>query len=285
MGTVLFFILPILFLWLKEIEIQKKRTVPIFFRALSRDGCPESDNINGYPMNDQAASSSVITIPRFKRIPFLRHGFGSRDWQGKDFKKSGEWDGFRPLFLKQVHSDIVHFIDEMPRRRLRGDALVTRLPGLLLVIKTADCLPVLLVDEKRCAIAAVHCGWRGTRLRVLERAIRGMQERYSVDPKSLLAAFGPCIDGGCYEVGEDVRGLYAAGGFPGALFKPLSTPSGRYLFDLRAAARLQVLGCGVRKENIFSLDICTHCHPDYPSYRRQKDDCGRMLSFIGIIPP
>ncbi|MFZ2054610.1 MAG: peptidoglycan editing factor PgeF [Candidatus Aminicenantales bacterium] len=236
-------------------------------------------------MKDQAPSSSIITIPQLERIPFLRHGFGNRSWRETDFKRSGEWEGFRPLFLKQVHSDVVHFIDEIPRQRLRGDALVTRLPGILLVIKTADCLPVLLVDEWARVIAAVHGGWKGTRLQVLEKAVRGILERYGVDPGSLLAAFGPCIGGGCYEVGEDVRDLYAGGGFPGSLFTPISNHPEKYLFDLRAAARLQLLGLGIREENIFAVDICTHCDPTYPSYRRDRDDCGRMLSFIGLSPP
>jgi YfiH family protein len=235
-------------------------------------------------MKDRVASPSVITIPRFDSIPFLRHGFGNRSWQVNDFKKSGKWDGFHPLFLKQVHSDTVHFIDGMPRQSLSGDALVTRLPGLLLVIKSADCLPVLLVDERTHVIAGVHAGREGVRLGVLEKTVGGMVRRYRIDPGSLLAAFGPCIGVGCYEVGEDVRGLYAAGGFSGSLFKRISARPGQYLFDLRAAARFRLLDLGIREENIFSIDICTHCDPAYPSYRRDKDDCGRMLSFIGMIP-
>jgi YfiH family protein len=236
-------------------------------------------------MKDQASRPPVVTVPRFERIPFLRHGFGNRSRQAKDFKRSGDWKGFLPVFLKQVHSDIVHFIDDMPRQRLRGDALVTRLPGLLLIIKTADCLPVLLVDEKTRVIAAVHCGWKGTRLKVLEKAVRGMLERYGVDPSFLLAAFGPSIGGGCYEVGENVRNLYAGGGFPGSLFTSIPNRPEKYLFDLRAAARLQLLSLGIKEESIFSVGICTHCDPAYPSYRRDKDECGRMLSFIGLAPP
>lgn len=236
------------------------------------------------PMKNQSGYPSVLTLPRLEQIPFLQHGFGNIVWKAQDFERSGQWAGFRPLFLKQVHSDVVHFIDEIPRRRLRGDALVTRLPGLLLVIKTADCLPVLLLDEEKYVIAAVHCGWKGTRLRVLEKVVRGMQDRYSVHPGSILAALGPCIGGGCYEVGEDVRGLYAGSGFTGSLFHPVPGRPGKYLFDLAAAARLQLASLGVRGENIFMVGICTHCDPAYPSYRRDKDECGRMLSFIGLTP-
>jgi YfiH family protein len=241
--------------------------------------------MNNLPMKNQVRHPSIISVPYFERIARLRHGFGNRDWQAGDFKRSGDWKRFHPVFLKQVHSDIVHFIEKRPRPSLRGDALVTRVPGFLLVIKTADCLPVLLVEEKTRVVAAVHCGWKGTRLKVLEKAVREMSGRYGVDARSLLAAFGPCIGGGCYEVGEDVRALYAEGGFPDSMFAQVPGHPEKYLFDLRTAARLQLMGLGMKAENIFSIDICTHCDPAYPSFRRDKDTCGRMLGFIGLTPP
>jgi len=233
-------------------------------------------------MKNQACDSSVIKVPQLERLPFLRHGFGDLVWGEKDLRKLADRLGFKSLFLKQVHSDIVHFIGKMPQRRLWGDAAVTRLPGLLLVIKTADCLPVVLVEEKKRVIAAVHCGWKGTSQRVLERVILGMNERYGADPAAILAAFGPCIGGACYEVGEDVRRAFAESEFPASLFRPITGRSGKYLFDLRSANRLQLLKLGVKAKNIFSIDICTHCNPNYPSYRRDRDATGRMLTFIGL---
>jgi YfiH family protein len=220
-----------------------------------------------------------------ERIPFLRHGFGDLAWGEKDLRQLADGLDFKPLFLKQVHSDVVHFIDEVPERRLRGDAAVTRLPGLLLVIKTADCLPVVLVEEKKRVIAAVHCGWKGTSQRVLEKVVLGMKERYDADPAAILAAFGPCISEDCYEVGEDVRRAFAESDFPASLFRPITGRSGKYLFDLRSANRLQLLKLSVKAKNIFSIDICTHCNPKYPSYRRDRDATGRMLSFIGLSVP
>lgn len=263
-------------------EFSKNRTVPIF--SLARDEGLKFDNISALIMKNRTPRSTVITIPKFDRIPFLRHGFGNSHWRERGFNKSGDWAGFQPIFLKQVHSDTVHFIEETPRQALRGDALVTRLPGLLLVIKTADCLPVLLVDEITRVVAAAHCGWRGTRLRVLEKTVRGILERYPLNPASLLAALGPCIGAACYEVGNDVRSLYAESGFPASLFKSVAGRPDKFLFDLRAAARSQLRKLGLLERNIFSVDICTHCDPAYPSYRRDRKGCGRMLSFIGIIP-
>jgi len=236
-------------------------------------------------MKNQAGDSSVIKVPQLARIPFLWHGFGDLSWGEKDLRQLAERLGFRPLFLKQVHSDVVHFIAEVPQRTRQGDAAVTRLPGLLLAIKTADCLPVVLVEEKRRVIAAVHCGWKGTSQRVLEKVVLGMKERYGADPGAILVGFGPCIDGGCYEVGEDVRRAFAESDFPASLFRPITGRSGKYLFDLRSANRLQLLKLGVKANNIFSIDICNHCDRKYPSYRRDRDATGRMLTFIGLTAP
>jgi YfiH family protein len=226
---------------------------------------------------------ALITIARFNQIPFLRHGFGDAGWMGKDFKKQEGWKDFRLLSLNQVHSDIVHFIDKVPAGSQRGDALITRLPGVLLAVKTADCLPVLLVDEAGRVIAAVHCGWKGTLRGLLERVVQGMKARYACDSASILAAFGPCISSRCYEVGPEVRRSYVAAGFPTSLFQPVPGRPGKYYFDLAAANRLQLLRQGIKPKNIFTVNICTHCDARYPSYRRDKDATGRILSFIGLM--
>jgi len=226
----------------------------------------------------------LITIPELARIPFLYHGFGNAHWKEADFAKRKDWKGFKFLFLDQIHSDVVYFIHKAPEKNLRGDALVTDLPCLFLVIKTADCLPILLVDEANRVVAAVHCGWKGTLQRVLEKVVLGMKGHYGSDPRALRAAFGPCIGGGCYEVGEDVHGSFAAAGFPDSFFRPASGRRGKHLLDLRKANRIQLLGLGVREENIFVVDICTHCAKNYLSFRRDKNKTGRMLSFIGMSP-
>src|SRR4030042_4724614 len=100
-------------------------------------------------MKNQAWRSAVVEVPQLERLPYLRHGFADLAWGEKDLRKLADRLDFKLLFLKQVHSDVVHFIDEVPQQKLRGDAAVTRLHGLLLVIKTADCLPVVLVEEKK----------------------------------------------------------------------------------------------------------------------------------------
>lgn len=225
---------------------------------------------------------TFITIPRLKKIPYLIHGFGMQKWEENDFRRRLEWKNFRRLFLDQIHSDIIHFIEKNPKRELKGDAMITSLPFLLLIIKTADCLPILIVDEFRKIIAAVHCGWRGTSKSVVQKVILGMNGHYSCQPSSLLVALGPCIEQECYEVGEDVLQSFEKEGLSTEFFKDHPLREGKYLFDLKGANLSQMSHLGVKEKNVFPTDICTHCHSSIPSFRREKDKAGRMLSFIGM---
>ncbi len=163
--------------------------------------------------------TSILTVPRLEPISWLVHGFGTGSWHEEDFAAAPAFAGFTPVIMRQIHSAIVHRLEAVPERKLEGDALITNVPGLLLVVRTADCLPVLLIDEAHRAVGSVHCGWRGTRGRILERAIEAMRGAYGTDPASLLAALGPCIGPCCYEVGPEVRASFAEAGFPDAIFQ------------------------------------------------------------------
>ncbi len=228
-----------------------------------------------------ALNMAYLTEPRLERIPWLIHGFGTAAWTESDFGRVRDWDGFRPVILDQVHSDIIHCINVPPNGRLEGDALITSVPKLFLVVKTADCLPVLVADEARRVVAAVHCGWRGTWKRILEQVVGELRARYGCDPKALLAALGPCIGPECYEVGPEVRERFEAAGFQDGLFRP-NPAAGKFFLDLRAANALGLKRAGLRPENILSLDACTRCRPDLLSYRRDGTAEGRMYAFIGM---
>ncbi len=227
-------------------------------------------------------SVDIFTVPRLERIPYLIHGFGTGRWRELDIKARLKGRDFRLLFLNQIHSNIVHFIDEIPSDNLDGDALITRLDRLLIVIKTADCLPVLMVEESRKIIAAVHCGWRGTTNKVIQRVLKGMESHYHGQLSSLLVALGPSIGPECYEVGQDVRQGFEEADLPLKVFRPNPEKEGKYFLDLREANLLQLLSLGVRRENIFTVDFCTHCSNFLPSFRRDGKKAGRMLSFIGM---
>ncbi len=226
--------------------------------------------------------SDFLAIPRWEQISYLVHGFGTGKVKETDFRKRSEGAGFKLLFLDQVHSDRIRFIDRVPELRLKGDAMVTDVPGFLLVIKTADCLPVLIVDKSRKVIAAVHCGWKGTSKRVVQKAIRSMADRFGCHPSSLLVALGPCIQCECYEVGEDVFRSFEKEGLSTDFFLPHPSQKNKYFFDLKGENMSQMLRIGIDKTNVSSIDCCTHCDESLPSYRRDGDRAGRMLSFIGM---
>ncbi len=228
---------------------------------------------------------------RLAAIPGLIHGFGDARWSEADFLAFAASKDLRPVIMRQLHSDIIHRLDAVPKKKLEGDALMTNVPGLLLIIRTADCLPVLLVDEENRAVAAVHCGWRGTEKRILEKAVTAMGEAYGSKPADTLAALGPCIGPACYEVGPEVREGFLQSGFRPSLFAerghvpgvhvPLLKP--KYLLDLRGANIRLLRELGFKKTNIFNPGpTCTHCEPRLLSYRRNSADPRRMYNFIGL---
>lgn len=227
---------------------------------------------------------AFATNAAFSGIPWLFHGFGTRALDEAGLNALAAAHGMRPVLLHQVHSAGVLAVDDVPPGKPDADALITNRPGLLLVVKTADCLPLFLVDEDRRAVAAVHAGWRGTAARIAAVAVAALKERFGSEPASLHAILGPCIGPACYEVGEDV--IASFGGDPGD-GSPLFTAakrSGRYLLDLAAANRLQLEAAGVAPSRIRAAGVCTHCSPDLLSWRRDRRTDARLYNFIGIRP-
>ena len=235
-----------------------------------------------------------LTVPRLLAAPGLVHGFGDARWGESDFLSFAAERRMAPVIMRQLHSDAIHRLGMAPGKKLEGDALMTNVPGLLLVIRTADCLPVLLYDPSGPAVAAVHCGWRGTEKRILEKAVKAMGEAYGSKPEEMTAALGPCIGAACYEVGVEVRKAFLKGGFPEGLFvergklPAIQIPhyQGKYLLDLRAANVWLLTQTGFRKAHILNTGpVCTHCEPRLLSYRRHPADPRRMHNFIGLQPP
>jgi len=228
------------------------------------------------------ATPEYLTIPRLGKIPFLIHGFGTRNWREEDFRLNLEWRDFQLISLNQIHSDVVHFVNGDIGRNPKGDAMITDQPLRFLIIKSADCLPIFLVDESRKVIAACHCGWRGTQKRVIQRVVQNLLDHYGCSISSLLVGMGPCIEKECYEVGEEVFRDFENEGLSLDSFQPHPYRKGKYFFDLRQENVSQLIDLGVKKSNIQSLNICTHCQSRFSSYRRDRKKAGRMLSFIGM---
>jgi len=224
-----------------------------------------------------------LFVPRLNAVRGLVHGFGDARWSEADFLAFAEAKGTKPVIMRQLHSDVVHRVDAAPGRKLEGDALMTDVPGLLLVIRTADCLPVLIVDTENRAAAAVHCGWRGTQKRILEKAIRAMSEAYGSKPDECVAALGPCIGAACYEVGGEVRKAFLEAAFPERLFCGAPGRERKFLLDLREANLWLLRELGFRKAHVFNAGpVCTHCEPGLLSYRRHSADPRRMYNFVGF---
>jgi len=231
-------------------------------------------------------SGSLIRARRLLRLRHVVHGFGTKNWGKDNLEKDPALQGFKTLFLRQIHSDMIHVIQTSEPEdgviKIAGDAAVTEIPGILLVVKTADCLPVLIADENRPVVAAVHCGWRGTVKRILGKTVGLLTESFGCRPSALVAAFGPSISGACYEVGEDVIQVFINNGFPDLCIRLSSKNRGKYFLDLNEANRIQLEESGLKPENITKIDLCTHCENDLFSYRVEKDNAGRNFSFIGL---
>jgi YfiH family protein len=226
----------------------------------------------------------TATVPELSAITGLVHGFEqrrpgapaeTREQSRARLASALERHG-RLFLLKQVHGSAVR---RAPwEGRPEADAAVADRPGLLLGIETADCLPVLIADPRRGAVAAAHAGWRGTAKGVARAAVDALRDGGS-DPGDLVAALGPGIGPCCYEVGEELRVEFAP-----EFFRP--GPRGKPHLDVRAANRAQLQAAGLRPERIHGVDDCTYCQAErYHSYRREGKSAGRMISFIGFAAP
>jgi YfiH family protein len=208
--------------------------------------------------------------------------------------------------VKQVHSAVIHRVSVLPHEPLIGDGLISNTPGLLLGIKTADCVPVLVADVKRRVVGAFHAGWRGTVARFVEKGVGEMRRQFGSVPRDLRAAIGPSIRRCCYQVGPEVRAEFESQ-FPysGDLFEEVFDANAihvRYpmLFltarapghselgpelhlDLVEANRRQLEEAGLRAEDISVVGGCTACdRTRYFSHRAEFGKTGRMMAVIGM---
>jgi YfiH family protein len=218
-------------------------------------------------------------------------------------------DGAWPLVqMKQMHSAVIHRVSAPPRQPLAGDGVITNTPGLLLAIKTADCVPVLVADVKRRVVGAFHAGWRGTAARIVEKGVGEMRRQLGSVPRDLRAAIGPSIRRCCYQVGPEVRAEFDSQfSYSGDLFEEVFDADAihvRYpmLFltarapghselgpelhlDLVEANRRQLEDAGLRAEHISIVGGCTACDTArFFSHRAAFGKTGRMMAAIGIRP-
>jgi YfiH family protein len=192
------------------------------------------------------------------------------------------------VFSRQVHGDAVRVVTPADGGKgllrpidYEADGLITNVPGLPLVIFTADCIPILLYDPVEQAVGAVHAGWRGTALGIVEKAVEKMKTTYGCKPEHILAAIGPGICQSCFETDGDV---------PAAMKEALGREADPYLrskgpkfhVDLKGLNALWLHRAGVREISISAH--CTHCRPElYWSHRRVGNNRGSQASLIQLL--
>lgn len=205
------------------------------------------------------------------RVDWLEHGFGTRRTEG--------WpDAGRLVGLRQIHTNWVRIAQKGAIGRIdEGDALITRERGLLLSVRTADCVPILMADRSARAVAAVHAGWRGTVAEAAPEAARAMAREFGTRPEDLVVAIGPAIGECCYEVGPEVGRQFER------WFPEKGDLGHRTRINLAEANRRQMIAAGVPEDQVEVADVCTFCGvQQFHSYRREGKQAGRMTAAIGV---
>ncbi len=192
----------------------------------------------------------------------------------------------RVVTVNQVHGDTIVLVDDENYRALKtvqADAMITNAQGIAIGVETADCVPILLFDPGKPAIAAVHAGWRSTVKRIVQKTLKRMQDEFGSDPSRMIAAIGPAIGPECYEVDEPVMGPMREA-FP--FWKDVSSERGpgKWGLDLVKANKRELAQAGLAEKNIHALGLCTSCRKDLFYSFRAEGRTGRMLSVIMIKP-
>ncbi len=283
----------------------------------------------------------LLLAPGWEKFPWLWHGFSTRKGGvSRVYAAGGEGelnlgltadddaelvaanrrllagavtgDADTPIVnVHQVHSNRVVRVgrEQVGHAPQKADGLMTDEPGMLIGILTADCIPVLVADRKRRAVAAFHAGWRGTVSRIVEAGIGRMRMEFGSRPEDLMTAIGPGVGQCCYAVGEEVLARFESQFSYGrelfveidetdpvrrkyaAMFLNQRAPGHgieppRLQLDLIEANRRQLLDAGLGARAIKIVAGCTNCEPEvFFSHRASKGKAGRMMSVVGVRAP
>ena len=227
-----------------------------------------------------------LTFPPLEKHNLVLHGFTIRNHPAS-FEQNISLDHLiqritrihRPVVsLRQVHQDecVVITSKDKLRREYRGDAVLTDRKDIFISIQVADCVPIFMLEEKRKVIGLIHAGWKGTLLGIAKRTIETARDQLGCEPGDFTIWFGPSIRSCCYRVSDEVAIL-----FDDEYVRPSAKMS--VTLDLIGINRKQLLGCGVKDNMMFATDSCTCCEEKlFYSYRREKENIGRMVGFLGL---
>lgn len=180
----------------------------------------------------------------------------------KNFSDRVEIDSKNVVQAEQVHGNKIKVVGRRNagKKMVGVDGLITKEAGLFLLIKTADCYPIIFLDEKLKIVGLAHTGWRGTTAEIVSEMVKTFK-KFGSDPTKIKVAFGPgiCVDH--YQVGQEFE----------EIFKDKSLFKGDH-FDLLKANLRQLMRFGVKKENIEVSGICTYENRAFFSWRRDKEN-------------
>ena len=253
------------------------------------------------------------SVPSFEETGAVHHGFSTRlggvsegcyysmnlrshsgdDWNNvlENFRIISDALGIERdnlVLSKQVHEDKVIDVDETNRgngilyenKFTSADALITNRKNVPIAVFSADCVPVLFLDNKNGVIAAAHSGWRGTVKRIAQKTAEKMINDYGSNPADILVAIGPSIQEDCFEVGDDVAETFI-NGFGADIAKKYGE---RYHVNMQKAIIGQLSGIGILRENIDDCGICTACNTELLySHRKMGNERGNLGAFLELI--
>jgi hypothetical protein len=227
--------------------------------------------------NPAAGAATWVSSPRLGRVHGLLHGFTLRtagDLAQPEAQRRlvQELSAERLRLLRQVHGVAVVGPDD-PAPEPEGDAWAGRpAPGVVLAVRTADCLPVLFCHPPSRTLGLAHAGWRGATAAIAVETLKAM----AVSVDEVLVALGPSIGPCCYEVGADVARAAGAG-------SPHLRPKGanKFWFDLPGFVSSQLVAAGVPEANMDRVDLCTCCRTDLLFSYRREGQTGRLCGFLG----
>jgi YfiH family protein len=223
----------------------------------------------------------------------VTHFFTGASLQLRDDPR--EWDRVAALagtppdrlrLLNQVHGRTVVSAASGMREawtRPQADAIISDDPSVALVVRVADCAPILVADRRLGVVAAVHAGWRSTMQRIAGAAVSALSDTYGSRPEDLVAAIGPSLGTCCGEMGEEVVEAFREAGHQEAAVSRwfLRAPGRRPHFDLWRANRDQLADAGVPGSAIHVSGLCTRTYPEvFHSYRAAGQEAGRMAAVI-----
>lgn len=188
------------------------------------------------------------------------------------------------MFAEQVHGINGLAVDgsivtQIPAFGIKADYLITNTPGLGIGVMSADCLPIIVVDKKNNAVAAIHSGWRGSVDAITSKALAHMQTAYNTQLADVTIIFGPAAGACCYEIQEDFLTHIGTELVPYCIRK-----RNHQLFFDNTAYTIQFLTTmGLQSHQLITqYNECTMCNPTYCSYRRDKNT-NRQMSVVCII--